>query len=366
MAKLNEMIRDFRNSIGQTVEGLALLMDLAPEEYEKLEEDWIPPDDVLERLCALFEWNFVEVRQLARRTPSRGSSPASEASPGKEGWNLAGMLREAREAANQPTIGIATLIGVPVEMYESFEAGEPVPEDVLQRLCMLFRWNFHQLRQRTRRQNPIVFTGPSKPLSVDELRERLPPTEPITWEEVESPPEPTLGERLQATREQMEQSVEGVALLLGVSPDYYELIESGSTRPDDDLLRQIAAMFRWNYNELRSTEQKQRYKSVRPSVTQLPDSGGLHNRQQLREVLGEITKSWSLLSKHQRESLLLQLELVRDTARKWSGSKTSAPLFTPPPEEPMPPPKVTPPPAKPAAPEPAFRNNVRKPSELKD
>ena len=47
MAKLNEMIREFRDSVNQSVEGLALLMGMPPEEYARLEEDWIPPDDVL-------------------------------------------------------------------------------------------------------------------------------------------------------------------------------------------------------------------------------------------------------------------------------------------------------------------------------
>ena len=52
------MIREFREDIGQSIEGLALLMQLEPDEFARLEEDWIPPDDILKRLCALFEWNY--------------------------------------------------------------------------------------------------------------------------------------------------------------------------------------------------------------------------------------------------------------------------------------------------------------------
>ena len=51
------MIREFREDIGQSIEGLALLMQLEPDEFARLEEDWIPPDDILKRLCALFQWN---------------------------------------------------------------------------------------------------------------------------------------------------------------------------------------------------------------------------------------------------------------------------------------------------------------------
>ena len=69
MAKLNEMIKDFRLSIDQSIEALALLMQMDPEEYARLEEDWNPPADVLQRLCALFEWNYQEISRLAMNTP---------------------------------------------------------------------------------------------------------------------------------------------------------------------------------------------------------------------------------------------------------------------------------------------------------
>ena len=65
MSKLNEMILEFREDIGQSIEGLALLMQMDPEEYARLEKDWIPPDDTLQRLCALFEWNYQDIKRLA-------------------------------------------------------------------------------------------------------------------------------------------------------------------------------------------------------------------------------------------------------------------------------------------------------------
>jgi len=64
------MIREFREDIGQSIEGLALLMQLEPDEFARLEEDWIPPDDILKRLCALFEWNYNDIKRLADKTPS--------------------------------------------------------------------------------------------------------------------------------------------------------------------------------------------------------------------------------------------------------------------------------------------------------
>ena len=64
------MILEFREDIGQSIEGLALLMQMDPEEYARLEKDWIPPDDTLQRLCALFEWNYQDIKRLADVTPS--------------------------------------------------------------------------------------------------------------------------------------------------------------------------------------------------------------------------------------------------------------------------------------------------------
>ncbi len=49
MAKLNEMIGEFRESINQSVEALAMLLQLSPEEYNQLEENWNPPEPFLER-----------------------------------------------------------------------------------------------------------------------------------------------------------------------------------------------------------------------------------------------------------------------------------------------------------------------------
>ena len=64
------MIREFREDIGQSIEGLALLMQLEPDEFARLEEDWIPPDDILKRLCTLFEWNYNDIKRLADKSPS--------------------------------------------------------------------------------------------------------------------------------------------------------------------------------------------------------------------------------------------------------------------------------------------------------
>ena len=78
MAKLNEMIREFRESINQSVEALAMLLQLSPEEYTRLEESWNPPDPVLERICTLFEWNYQEIKRIALQGPFTGNEDPNE------------------------------------------------------------------------------------------------------------------------------------------------------------------------------------------------------------------------------------------------------------------------------------------------
>ena len=106
MSELNQKIRKFREDIGQSIEGIALLMQMAPEEFARLEKDWIPPDEILQRLCSLFEWNYKDIKRLADNTPN--SKPKEKNRVNKqqvsgEGASddiaptpLAGMVREAR------------------------------------------------------------------------------------------------------------------------------------------------------------------------------------------------------------------------------------------------------------------------------
>ena len=141
MSTLNEKILEFREDIGQSIEGLALLMQMDPEEYARLEKDWIPPDEILQRLCALFEWNYQEIKRLADNTPTARSSKtilpnqqSSSADNNKFAESistpLARIIKDAREAVKQDALGIATLLGISVDYYQEFENGV-IPTDEL-------------------------------------------------------------------------------------------------------------------------------------------------------------------------------------------------------------------------------------------
>ena len=70
MSELNQKIREFRKDIGQSVEGLALFMQMEPQEFARLEDDWIPPDEILKRLCSLFKWNYKDIKRIADNAPN--------------------------------------------------------------------------------------------------------------------------------------------------------------------------------------------------------------------------------------------------------------------------------------------------------
>ena len=173
MSELNQKIREFREDIGQSIECLALLMQMEPEDFAKLEEDWIPPDEILQRLCSLFEWNYKDIKRLADNTPNpkpkkknrgnkqqvsgKGASDDIALTP------LAGMVREARNNAGQDIKGISTLLGVSTDYYEEIESGLVPPDNLLRKLCSLYGWNYKQIQQKIKTQSThcLLYTSPS-------------------------------------------------------------------------------------------------------------------------------------------------------------------------------------------------------------
>lgn len=322
MAKLNDMIREFRESIHQSIDAVAMLMQMTPEQYSRLEEDWIPPDNILERLCALFEWNYQDVRRIALHGP-RDSSPgnyspdadssaqveAGAASP--ESGSFHEQLRNAREQVEQSPEGMATLLGTSVEYYLALENSVIPDDDLLRRICSLFSWNFKQVRQKLLTRHNPVFAPARPPLSAEEMRVESPGMQqPEIPEGAEPKP---LGQRLREAREEVEQTREGLALLLQVNPEFYARIESGDIVPDQDLLKRIAAVFRWNYHELLKQEQRSSCGQLPPSFQGLRLSAKSDSERELREIMRAISEGWHNLGSEQRRSLLIQLELIRDT-----------------------------------------------------
>jgi len=327
MSKLNEMIREFREDIGQSVEGLALLMQMEPEEFAQLEEDWIPPEDILQRLCVLFEWNFKDIKRIADKTPSlkprqndpeiHESSLKGETSAKINAPPFARMIREARIKAKQDARGIATLLGVSQDYYEELEAGLIPPDDMLRKLCSLFGWNYKKIQQKISRQSTVLYGTRQPPISVSEIQSMLPKVE---LPEIKDFPTPvSLHEQIQQARIGADQNVEGISLLLQINPEYYEQIENGNVLPDKDLLKRISSLFGWNYQELLHREKSSQYRQLQPAVTSLDTSEFSKTEIKLREIQKKIEGNWREISQEKQETLLTQLEFFSEMMDRWKS-----------------------------------------------
>ena len=67
MSELNQRIRKFREEIGQTIEGLALLMQMEPDEYAELEKEWpksLPVDPELGVISITKKFSYDEFHSV--------------------------------------------------------------------------------------------------------------------------------------------------------------------------------------------------------------------------------------------------------------------------------------------------------------
>ena len=121
MAKLNEMVKEFRLSINQSAEALAMMLQITLEEYESLETDWVPPDEVLQQMCTLFEWNYQDIKRMALNTSSpstiRQNHPEQTT---REPSSFHHLLQAAREEAGQSPEVIAMLLNIAPDPFGHF------------------------------------------------------------------------------------------------------------------------------------------------------------------------------------------------------------------------------------------------------
>ena len=324
MAKLNEMIREFRESINQSVEALAMLLQLSPEEYNQLEENWNPPDPVLERICTLFEWNYQDIKRISLQGPFNKESDSEEAGVTDTGQSspaslpFAQKLAQARMEAGQTPEGMAMLLGVSEDYYLLLEENTQPDEDLLRRICGLFHWNYNDILQKLRTRNQPLYSTTRPPLSFEEIRKDEQSGVFPGLPEIQAPQ--PLNQRIRQAREEVSQSIEGLALLLQLNPEYYEKMESGEITPDEELLKKICTLFQWNYQELIKEERRSSFKDFHLGQNQLKNRSLNDANRELKLVVRDINEDWSHLNREQQRLLLNQLELIRDTMKRWKKS----------------------------------------------
>jgi transcriptional regulator with XRE-family HTH domain len=187
------MLLQARVGANQTVDAMAVLLSMTPEQYEQLESGKYPDDETLRRLCKMMSWNYYEAQRLiinemisphpkvppgvaSRAVPPpvrAGSDHAPGLSPAghhrmslahdraASGFgiqdHLSTKLREARLRLGQSKDILAMLLNCSVEDYERFEDGESPPDEVLRRMCVVFNWNYLDLVDAVRSQQAYVF-----------------------------------------------------------------------------------------------------------------------------------------------------------------------------------------------------------------
>jgi len=328
MSRLNEMILEFRENIGQSIEGLALLMQMEPEEYSQLEKDWIPPDAVLQKLCSLFEWNYKEIKNIANNSPSKKLkknhqeeklNPSLEINNAEEIVSpFAKMIREARISAKQDAKGIATLMGITVDYYKQIEDGFLPPNETIRKICTLFGWNFKQIRQKINAQSTAQFGNRQPLLDVKEIQSRLPKLELPEMTDFEKPI--SLHEQIHQARIDADQNVEGISLLLQINPEFYEKIESGLIHPDPELLKRISSLFGWNYHDLLIREKSSHYKQLIPTITKLDSENSSLTEKKLRQIQEEIAVKWDSIPEEHQDTLLRQMEFLLGSMKNLNQS----------------------------------------------
>jgi len=183
----HEMLLQARVSANQTVDAMAILLNLSPDQYEQLESGKYPDDETLRRLCKMMGWNYYEAQRLIinemisphPKAPPGGMAPRvtapvragadgtpglpaaardrTGAAPAFRNDQLSARLRDARVHLGQSKDILAMLLNCSNQDYDRFEEGESPPDEVLRRMCLVFNWNYLDLVDAVRSQQAHVF-----------------------------------------------------------------------------------------------------------------------------------------------------------------------------------------------------------------
>jgi len=162
-------------------------------------------------------------------------------------------------------------------------------------------------------------TPATPPLPLKEIQATLPKQAP-SLPERDIPDKETLGERLKSARMEANQSLEAIALLLNISGEEYQTLEEGQMIPDSPLLKRIASLFSWNYNELLLSIQNQNIREFQPAIANIGQSRKGEALEKLRSIQQEIAQDWETISSQQQEMLLTQLKMIRDTLKQMKST----------------------------------------------
>jgi transcriptional regulator with XRE-family HTH domain len=164
----HRMLRELREEASQSVEVMAILLNMKEEDYIAIEEGRKYPDnETLKRLCMVAEWNYYDTQRIiinemtapsamnaslasgegeaAVRALQTAPPEAATTSFAKGNESLGNRLREVRLRTGQTVEIISMLLNISADEYRRLEAAEHPGDDLLRRISIIYDWNYHDL-----------------------------------------------------------------------------------------------------------------------------------------------------------------------------------------------------------------------------
>ena len=236
------------------------------------------------------------------------------------------MLLQSRVEANQTVDTMAVLLNMSPDDYERLERGKNPDDETLRRLCKLTGWNYYDAQRLI--INEMISPNPKAPAAQPGQAAPLPimqsPSSPLTPTPAplqQQPPKSgarsheTLGNRLREARTSLGQSKDILSMLLKIPLEEYERLEAGES-PSDEVLRRISMVYNWNYLDLVDLARAEQAHVFQPRLPSPPFAGSTAHLNRFNKISNDMTALFPKLSPPDQQSVLAQLELVRDTMRR--------------------------------------------------
>lgn len=164
----HRMLRKLREDASQSLEVMAVLLNMQEEDYVAIEEGRKYPDnETLKRLCMVAEWNYYDTQRIIINEMT-GPSPAhASLSPGegeaavkalqstpldtpissvaKIRESLGNRLKDVRLRTGQTVEIICMLLNISADEYRRLEGGEHPGDDLLRKISIIYDWNYYDL-----------------------------------------------------------------------------------------------------------------------------------------------------------------------------------------------------------------------------
>ena len=226
------------------------------------------------------------------------------------------LLHEARRTANQSVEVMGFLLNMSGEDYEALESWKYPDEETLKRLCLMMEWNYYDT-QRLIINEMISPHREAAPEGEEPEAESARPARPAGAERTHpaAPKTTSMGERLREVRLVTGQSIDIIALMLGIDADHYKRLEEGE-HPSDTLLRRISTVYNWNYQDLLAVLKSSQALSFQPAQVGMPYLGASAQVSRVKKIFREMEEVFPLIPDEDKLFVISQLELVRDSMRR--------------------------------------------------